>query len=525
MLMIDREVDSKATEFVRDVERTKNVLAKLFLDRALTDDSNDEKYYLVSKKLSSLKVKYLNDPTLILATDGDNIYVGPLYGDLRDKYKNKPKVWRRLQVALVLHEVLHVLYGHPIRSRLASDPELYNIVADLFVNTEIERDLGIRIPRSFITIDTFVDELVRKYKNRINPEAVDKIRNLGLKLVNGEISVEEMYNTFLRLDQELQAKTLKEVLGGGFFFGHDLAEKNGKRISPPRGSGGSEGSSGQESSTGSGSSEETEGSGNNKSTSGGSVYPEPYSKKWDLREVQKEISDLLDEIHTSLGELEGIKRGKEDRRTKWGERRIGIGTKEGIWKKSEFRQLKHLSVPIEVLFLREVSDTTSDEYISFIKNSDDAYWLPDIEEEHRSRILAFIDSSPSIPDPDLLLFLSFIVSAINLYDVEYDISVFSVGEVDSIRLNKDNLPLDKIVTKRGYGTTLNDNNADRVRKAIEEGVGLIQILSDFYFIVSPKFREAILDFKRRGGRVSCYSTTKKFADFCDSKVNLPVLPS
>ena len=645
------------------VRRVKDVLAKLLLDKAFkeTDKKKGEFYYLVSKKLSELEVEYAPIPDLIMGTDGKKLYVGPLYEKLEAKYMGKDREWKRLQVAIILHEVLHVLYAHPLRARLASDKELYNIVADLFVNNAVQEILGLEMPREFVTLGSFLDFIYEHFSKDLTDSQKQALNKLAELEVEGKLSVEQVYNTLLALGKDV-VREIKKRYGRGKFFGHDLTDDGGRQLAPPqkRGedtkeekqkgqqgkiqkgeeeeekddkgsikdygdinhpinqgtrekptkgrckgkgqkaggksnsprpraesgkSGGqgkkgetgektgdkpSQGRKGREESKGGhggqektgdnkklgekggkGESEEKEnaeagrskedekGKDEEKKKGKGSTGETGRRKELErireirgkIRDIRKELEKTLDDIYRAKGEYRAIRRerGYDDIRGRpnysdYGPENRSWGTAPGVYGIEEFRQIARMILPLEILFLREVGDTLSDTRVTFTQFDEDAYWLPAIEEERRKRVLAFIDSSPSIGRLELLLFLSLVKETMEVYDIEYELSVFSVGEVDHKVINKDDFDPERFMVKRGGGTVFDKTIAERIREAIRKGIRLIQILSDFEIGIEDDVMQAFSEFKKYGGRVSCYSVTGLFQPFCDRKYELPKLP-
>ena len=487
------ETEGEENSILEEVNSFKNVLSKIMLDKSLSirDEKKGLFYYLVSRKLGDIKTEFLNMQNLILSTDGKKLYVGPLYEKLKETYlkKGKEKEWNKLKVALILHEILHVLHGHAERAKLASDRELYNIVADLFVNTEIERKLNVKIPNTFVTLDSFLEFILKKMGGILTPSQQDAIKQLGRLEVGGELSVEQVYNTLLNLGKEAVSK-IKKQYGRGNFFGHDLS--TGKK---EKGEGGGE----QENHA-------SKGKGERDTTR-------------ELREIRGHLSRIVDEFYRAKGEYEAIKR--EWMKTRGAK---GAGETRGVIGEAEYTQIQTLTIPIDILFLREVGDTVSDTKVTFSQYDDDAYWLPEITEEKRHKVLALLDASPSIGLQEVKLFMALVKKAMTVYDIEYGLSVFGAGELKYMRLDPENFSEKDFRIPLGAGTTWDKSIAERIRAAMKEGVRLIQVLSDFAILYHGEALKAIEEFKRMGGRIACYSTTGTFGDFCDTKVKIPEIP-
>ena len=228
-----------------------------------------------------------------------------------------------------------------------------------------------------------------------------------------------------------------------------------------------------------------------------------------LKEIRRELEKILDEVRNTMGEYKAIKGFLEGERT--------VGQTPGIVGEAEYRKMKILTIPIEIQFLREVGESISDSRITYTRHSDDAYWLPAEEDEVRDKVLLLLDSSPSIRHRELELFMNLVKKAIEIYDIEYDVTVFSVGEVERKTLHVDNIDEETFKIKRGAGTVWDASIAKRIREASDQGIRLIQILSDFHIIVHPVVLDEFRRFKAIGGRVSCYSVTGIFLPICDFK--------
>ena len=231
-----------------------------------------------------------------------------------------------------------------------------------------------------------------------------------------------------------------------------------------------------------------------------------------LREVRKGLGELLEHIRYAMGEYKAVKQAIE------GERLAGHAP--GVMGEAEYRRMRTLTVPLEVQFLREVGESVSEPKVTYTRHSDDAYWLPAEEEEERSRVLLLLDSSPSIMEKELMLFMNLVRKAMETYDIEYEVSVFSVGEVDHKVLNLDEFNEKEFRVKRGLGTVWDATIAERIRKAAEQGIKLIQVLSDFAIDIKPEVYEEIKRFKALGGKISCYSVTGKYLTICDFRHNI-----
>lgn len=87
--------------------------------------------------------------TMAVSVQGDNyvLHVNP-------RFWQTELTTRTLQVGLLKHEVLHLVFKHPTRMRNYPNPFLYNVACDLVVNQYIDRAA---LPASAIYPDTFTE--------------------------------------------------------------------------------------------------------------------------------------------------------------------------------------------------------------------------------------------------------------------------------------------------------------------------------------------------------------------------------
>lgn len=527
----DEATDSQAKQVTEELALLKEAMSHVLREKAVEMGGNSGAfYYLVGSLLSNMTVKYIPDPRLVLATDGKHLFVGPAYAALKKKYEARdPKAWSRLRYALVLHEVVHVLYGHPHRIKLVDDPELYNIVADLLVNTVVERRLNVGIPPDFVTMESFPKFIEEKTGIKLTKEKADAIRNTADLFLRGEITTEDAYRIFASLEPEV-ISAVKNQFRGGYFFGHDLADESGQRFAPPvtgkeevtkqapkKGIGKTPEETGGEKG-GEKAREKSEGQAGSKE--GKEKEQEVELRPGELAEEGKEVEEMLREVRKHLGELlEQIRYAVGGYRaaTKEFGRGRAAGDTPGIIGEAEYRRMRTLILPLETQYLREVGESIDEPEVTYVRHSDDAYWLPAEEEEEKPRVLLLLDSSPSISEKELALFMNLVKRSLEVYDIEYEVLVFSVGEVDHKVLTLENFDEKRFKVKRGSGTVWDESVAKRIREATERGVRLIQVLSDFYIYIVPPVLEELKRFKALSGRVSCFSVTRKFLDFCDFK--------
>ena len=487
-------VEAAEGEVVGEVELLKSGASHALLERAFASREGGEFLYIAGSVLGRLKVRYVPDDAVIMATDGESLIVGRAYSRFKEAVESRdPERWKQLKYAILLHEVAHVLYGHAYRARLVRDPELYNIVADLLANTVVEEKLKVRVPPEFVTAKSLPAFLEEKLGVSLPEEKKRAVREAGARFLRGELSTEDVYRLFESLGEQA-VNRVKQHFRKSLFFGRDLVDEAGRRLAQPQ--------AGEEA------------GGGGAEPAGETLKPGELSERGEVlwravREAGEKLGRLLEEERRALGEFKALKYGFEGSRT--------AGTMPGVVGEAEYRRMRALTAPIETSFLREVGESVADYEVTFSRHDDDAYWLPAHEEVRRSRVLLLLDSSPSISEDELALFMNLARRALEAYDIEYEVSVFSVGEVDYAVLARDNFDEKAFKVKRGHGTVWDETVAERIRRASLAGVRLVQVLSDFAVHVNPEVAEEVKAFKARGGRISCYSVTGEFAPFCDFK--------
>jgi len=519
-----RDEEVKTPE--QEVKSVKETLSYVLREKALSPNIDSDKsgfMYLVASILDKMEVKSINID-IILGTTGDTLYVGTLFKKFKEKFT--PEQWRKLLIAMIVHEALHVMYGHEKRMMLVDDPKLYNIVADLLVNTVIERKLGIKLPNELVTLESLPDFIKERTGKDIDEKLVLDIAD---KYISGKLSTEDVYRIF---EDPALRNTLTESFSKSRFLGNDMTFNKQQSQTPKDKEEAQEKTEQQKpqqntktqhsKEPGTSISQEALGEQTEQNKDQqveqtreikikeASELGEEIEKK--LEQIQKELEELKETLRKIIGQYEALKSQYLKNR--------GIGTLEGIYGEQEYRKIRQLTIKLKEKFLNEIGESISDYETTFIRYSDDAYWLPDEEEIHTPRVLLLIDSSPSIKEKELNLFMHFVVSAINTFNIEYMVSVFSVDEIQYLELSKDNLNESRLKLYRGGGTVWGNKIAERIRTARLNDVKLIQILSDFEVAISKNVIREIEKFKSTGGKISCYSVTGKYMEFCDYKYML-----
>lgn len=495
---------------VRDVERFKTALSHLLLSRAVeTSNAKVGSFlYLLSKMVSELKVA--ESPAVdIIGVHGDTLYVGPMYSKLIESImRKKPEDVAKLKAFLILHEALHRVFGHDVRIALAGDKMLYNIVADLYVNTVLEHQLGLGGFEGFVTLKNLADFIIEHFGTQLSREQVEAVKRLGSYEVENKLSVEQVYNTLAMLPKKV-VDEVKSKYGAGRFYGKDLShdqrsEAGARKVES---AGASEQSGGKQASQ-----ESLEKDG---SISVGGAARDGRELSKTLDRVSSELKELAQRIDSALGEYQALRRLHEGK---------SAGTVRGVAGYQEYRQLSSLLLQVHRLFMYDVGETFSEPKTTFERFDDEAYWLPAREVERRKAVLALIDASPSVPRKHLNLFLSCVVNSVHTFDLEYRLVLFGAGVLDEKVVTVENVDAEIRRVPRGGGTVWDKTVAERVRDAMRRGIRLIQVLSDFWIIVTDEASQAIAEFKNAGGKISCYSSSGSFLDFCDTMYELPTLP-
>lgn len=510
------EVDDSVVE---EVERFKSALANTLLKKSL--ETKDEKagalLYTLSKVLSSMRV-VKSSGVSIAAMDRDIIYIGPLYKKFLDNVRKKnPDGVRRAEAFILLHEAMHRMYGHDVRMKLASDKLLYNLVADLYVNTILSKYLRAWDIEGIVTLDNLSNFIIENYGVRLTSEQKRAIIDLGKYEVEDKVSVDQAYNTLMMLPRDIQEAVIKKFASGKF-FGKDLSR--GSDSSTGSSNSSSEGtdsnSSGKQQQAGNSSGSTESGASNVKQEQvdigKASKAGDELSKQ--LEEIGNELRKIAREISQAEGEYKAMRKmhGKN------------AGTGKGVMGHSEYKQLTSLTLHVHRLFMKDVGETLTEPKASFERFDEEAYWLPAREAERRKTVLALVDASPSVPIEHLNLFLSCIVNSAHAFDLEYRLVVFGTGKLKEATVSPDNIHGEIQRVPLGLGTVWDETIAESIRDSTARGVRLIQVLSDFWVDVRDEAYRAIAEFKNAGGRIACYSSSGDFLDICDFRYRLPVIP-
>lgn len=501
-----------AKSVVEDVEKFKVALSHVLLKKAIeAEDSNTGAFlYLLSKILSELKVVE-SHAVEVMGVSGDTLCVGPLYSRLIEStMRKKPEDVVKLKTFLLLHEALHRVFGHDVRITMAGDKALYNILADLYVNTILEHQLGISGLEGFVTLRNLVDFITTHFGTQLSEEQVSAVRLLASYEVENKLSVEQVYNVLVLLPKNV-VESVKSKFGAGKFYGKDLMADKEDATEKGEPAGAGERSEGE-----GGSLEEPRKIKISEAAENGKMLAET------LDHVSGELKKAIQRIERAIGEYQALKRLYEGIIQKGDGSAAGTG--KGIARYQEYKQMYSLLLPVHHLFMLDVGETLSEPKTTFERFDDEAYWLPAREVERRRAVLALVDASPSVPDEHLNLFLSCIVNTVHTFDLEYRLAVFGTGVLDEKVVTTENINAEITRVPRGQGTVWDETVARCIRDAVMRGIRLIQVLSDFWINVTDEARQAIMEFKSSGGKISCYSSSGDFLYFCDNTYTLPVLP-
>lgn len=435
--------------------------------------------FLLADVLKKAKLRFSAEAH-VAATDGSAIYVGPAFATLDATFK----------ASVLMHEALHIVLGHPARSSLADDPALYNIIADLLVNTVLEAKLKARLPEGAVTLRTFADYVEARAGRRVSDAERAVIASVAEKYLAGEITTDDAYSILRRLE------AFRDVAG---VFGDDLLM--GRDLSP----GASGGAGSERPGTGGVGAESAEGgAGEGAEADVATLAEEGAALAEKLREARARLEDVLAEINRTLGSFQAM---------------VGAGTEDATLE-AEIERMRIVASSLEAAFASEVAEATGKFEHTFARFDEEAYWLP-AEEERGSRVLALVDASGSVPLDHLKLFVNLVLETVEARGVTYAMSVFSNDEVAFYEVSE-NSRRARIKTAYGGGTVLGPKVAERIRSEVARGTRLVQIISDFDVIVTREAEQALREFASRGGVVACYSSTGRFHELCARRHTIPL---
>jgi len=488
------------------------------------DDRCGMLYYLLASTLADLEVKYKPEPGLVAETDGKTIFVGPLFEKVWEKYGD------RVATAILLHEALHCIYAHPARIKLASDPELYNIVADLFVNSVLRKRFKIPLPGSFVTLESFVAHVQSVLGDRLTNEQRMALDKLARMIVDERVSVDKAYKVLLSIPPA--TKYAKEFFCRRAFMGKDLGSTGGEGVT---GGGQVPATSGRRDAgkrpagPHQGQGRAGHGAGDNTVwESLDDVVREGEEILRKLREAREAIERVLEKAYTALGEYQAIKYGGAPYRRA---EVLGAppGDLPGVFGYAEYEDMDVLTIKLEEEFLRDVGTVLGKRRITFAQYDGKVYWLPARLPYPAKGMMVLLDTSGSIPRKTAKMFTALVVKAVRAYNVVADTVVYAVGALAEIEITP---TVARSVSLRrrlriplGGGTIWEKSIADRIRNAMRRGIRLLVVLSDFKIRVEPEVERELQWFKKAGGRVSCWSVTSAFLDICDFRHKLPHSPA
>jgi len=457
-----RDVVSEAK---RDKEAIVATLFRKSFDPAYAYSGRGEMLYTLAAILNKMRVAPGNAPILGVAEDGKTIHVGPKYRAFKKKYGP------RVTMLAWMHEAMHVLYLHNVRMKFADDKTLYNILADLYVNEELRRIFG-DLPSELVTLSTVLSFLEESLGTRLSEEERRLLNELAAKVVSREATVDQVYEVISRIKEA--SDMVKRMFANSMFYGRDVA---------PQGGGGEGGEAGGD----------------------GGVH----GLERRIRELVERSREMLREVSGLRGAYRALAYGR------------GAGAADGPREAVStlvVNELRTLSVNLEQELMAEIGSAAREYAATFSRFSEDAYWLPAEEPEPRPRVYVLLDSSPSVGMEFKRLFLHWVHSAARKYRLEMTTVVFAVGVLGVYNGPPDEIP-------EGSGTTWDYTVAETLRRAAREE-SIVVVLSDFAITVQPDALEALKEYKRRGGKLSCWTIGEGFgplASYCDFKHRVPAL--
>lgn len=518
----EKVVKNPMLEILEEAKRDKESLTYSLIKKAFNADNPDlgTIYYIMASFLRRGRVIPYG-PFNIMGTDGRNFYVGYMYKAVKREYGIRivPFLW--------LHELMHIIHNHPTRMKLVEDQNLYNIIADLYVNTLLSNRFG-KIPDEFVTLQSFIYHVIDVLGKKLSDNERRTLESLAKMVVKEEITVEDAYEVISKIKPV--SNKFKMEFENSSFFGKDMAnipqeadsrdsKSSGNKKSQPETGKGNRGTSdktGEEK----GKRGET-GNDNNvegKKKSGGTGEKEPDTDKKRstgagagneegeltdnkraerleeiLKELKERVDEVMGEVKRSKGEFNAIMRefGKE------------AGNEAGVFGRIEYRELQGLRVSLEDSFLSDVGRVLREYEINYSRFSREAYWLPESRELYFNKIKVFLDTSGSIPYNVAVLFMNWVRKAMRKYGVEVELVTFAVGRLEKRKLTTES----KLkYVPRGSGTVWDKTIAEEFIKAVREEVPVVIVLSDMLIEMKREAREAIKFYKRKGGKIICWTT-------------------
>lgn len=474
--MMEQRVETGRT-LLEEAEEDKAAVVAVLKRKAMTvgDEKVGEALYVMASILERLPI-VVTLATPVMGTDGKHILVGPFYRKVKEKYGEGVVMF------LFLHEVLHVIHAHHIRVTLVPNRELYNIVADLYVNTRLSKFIP-RIPPTFVTLKSFVGKLGRKIP--LTPKQRKVLEELAVDVAEGKVTAEQAYKVI----EELQpvAEALEKWFSKSLFTGKDLSKRS--PCKDDKRGGGVEG------------------------------------VKRRLEQLRRHVNRMLREIERLRGEYQALRRAhsilaekQEGRDKTLTQPHKKVGTAAGVLGEEEYREMERLRVELERVLSGEVGRYVVRVRYNYSRLNEDTYWLPVEEVEKLPELFILVDVSRSISPAEREVFTSWLSAIARKYGVKPEFYEFSHGIVAKRKVERKSVKFTK-----GTGTVWEESVAELFDEARRKMVPLVIVLSDFYIEVTEAAQKAIQRYKRKGGKISCWSTEGNFLDFCDTRHRLPRL--
>lgn len=500
-----KEKKEKELDFLKEAVNDKEALAHLLSNKAINekDKKMGEMYYLFAGFLRDGEIKPFKG---VIATDGKNFYVGPLYLDIKEKYGEKivPFLW--------LHEVMHVVHAHPERMKLVLDTNLYNIVADLYVNEMLENRFG-KIPDDFVTLSSFLNFIIKEKGRELKSKEKEAILKIIKMVPSEEITVEEAYSIIEKIP--VVKTEFKRKFENSSFFGKDVKD-NQKKNKETNFQGSKEGNTDKKEGGNQIEDKDRNQSINRKISIDENEIKEIEKK---LKEIRKDTDSIFEKIKRLLGEFNAFRFNQESKEKIERGGRIGkyYG---GIYGVAEYKQLQNLRIELEKELEKEIGKIINEYETNFSRFSDDAYWLPEEKELYKSKVYVLIDVSPSISIKEVILFLNWLNQSLQKYKIDSDVIFFASGAIKIIR--NVSYPIREAPLSHG-GTFWDKSIGDEFKRALKEEVPIVFVLSDFNIHIYEEVERVINRYKSKGGKISCWSVEEEEGHFCDRVHHLPKL--
>ena len=181
----------------------------------------------------------------------------------------------------------------------------------------------------------------------------------------------------------------------------------------------------------------------------------------------------------------------------------------------EYKVIKSLSIDLDEILSSIIYGKVKDIDISFTDINEEGYWLPRDVEIRVPSVGVLLDVSSSISKDGVLLLLSIIREITKRYNLDGELVTFAKGVREKFSLNS--IPKKMKIE----GNTVWDSSVSNLFKEFtRKGTLITIILSDFLIGVEKSVYRSIKEYKSRGGRIICLTTTAK-SEFCDHLIKIP----